>query len=94
MILFQAARELLVNVAKHARAKQARVIPKGDAGSVTIQVTDDGSGLDPSLLSLTQSTVTGFGLFSIRERLALLGGELRIDSAPERGTRATITIPA
>jgi PAS domain S-box-containing protein len=94
VILFQAARELLVNVAKHARAKQARVILRGDPGSVTIQVTDDGCGLDPSLLSLTQSTVTGFGLFSIRERLALLGGELRIDSAPERGTRATITIPA
>ena len=94
VILFQAARELLVNVAKHARAKQAKVILKGDEARVTIQVADDGCGFDPSFLTFANSTARGFGLFSIRERLALLGGELQIDSAPERGTRATVTLPA
>ena len=94
MILFQATRELLANVAKHARAKQARVILKGDETRVTVQVADDGCGFDPSFLTFASSTTRGFGLFSIRERVALLGGELKIDSAPGQGTRATVTVPA
>jgi PAS domain S-box-containing protein len=94
VILFQAARELLVNVAKHARAKQATVILKGDKAHVTIQVVDDGCGFDPAFVTLAHSTTSGFGLFSIRERVALLGGELQIDSAPGKGTRATVTVPA
>lgn len=94
LVLFQAARELLVNVAKHARAKQATVILKGDEARVTIRVMDDGRGFDPRFLSLPNSTARGFGLFSIRERVALLGGELQIDSAPGKGTRATVTVPA
>jgi signal transduction histidine kinase len=93
MILFQATRELLANVAKHARAKQARVILKGDETRVTVQVADDGCGFDPSFLTFPSSTTRGFGLFSIRERVALLGGELKIDSAPGQGTRATVTVP-
>jgi PAS domain S-box-containing protein len=94
VILFQAARELLVNVAKHARAKQATVILKGSEAAVTIQVVDDGCGFDSSFVTLANSTTRGFGLFSIRERLALLGGELQIHSAPGKGTRATVTVPA
>jgi PAS domain S-box-containing protein len=94
VILFQAARELLVNVAKHARAKQARVILKEDEGCVTIEVADDGCGFDPCSLSLPSSTARGFGLFSIRERVGLLGGAMHIDSAPKQGTRVTVTVPA
>ena len=94
VILFQAVRELLVNVAKHARATQAKVTFHGDGGRVSIQVADDGRGFDPSFLTLPNSTGKGFGLFSIRERLALLGGELKIDSVPGQGTRATVTMPA
>jgi signal transduction histidine kinase len=45
-------------------------------------------------VTLANSTTRGFGLFSIRERLALLGGELQIHSAPGKGTRATVTVPA
>jgi PAS domain S-box-containing protein len=90
IILFQAARELLVNVAKHARAKQAKVILQGDEARVRIQVVDDGCGFDPSFVTLP---TRGFGLFSIRERVELLGGELQIDSAPGQGTRATVTVP-
>ena len=94
VVLFQAVRELLVNVAKHARATQAKVILQGDRACVTIQVADDGCGFDPSLLTLPNSTGRGFGLFSIRERLVLLGGELKIDSVPGKGTTATVTMPA
>jgi PAS domain S-box-containing protein len=93
VVLFQAARELLINVAKHARAKQARVTLKADKNHVTIQVADDGCGFDPTALTLPSSTARGFGLFSIRERVALLGGELHIDSAPDQGSRVTVTVP-
>jgi PAS domain S-box-containing protein len=93
VILFQAARELLVNVAKHAKAAHARVVLKADDSRVTVQVIDDGCGFDPSALTLPSSSAKGFGLFSIRERIALLGGELRIDSTPERGTRVTVAVP-
>ncbi|HVO92552.1 MAG TPA: PAS domain S-box protein [Terriglobales bacterium] len=92
VVLFQAARELLVNVAKHAAAREARVLLKGDETRVTIRVADDGCGFDPSFLTLP-NTARGFGLFSIRERVALLGGELQIDSAPGQGTIATVTVP-
>ena len=94
VVLFQAVRELLVNVAKHARATQAKVILQGDRARVRIQVADDGCGFDPSLVTLPNSNGRGYGLFSIRERLALLGGELKIDSVQGQGTTATVTIPA
>lgn len=94
VILFQAVRELLVNVAKHGRATRAKVSFQGDGARVRIQVADDGCGFDTSLLTLPESTGKGFGLFSIRERLALLGGELQIDSIPGQGTTAIVTMPA
>ncbi len=94
MVLFQAVRELLVNVAKHARATEAKVKFRADGAGVRIEVSDDGCGFEPSLFTLPKSTGKGFGLFSIRERLALLGGELEIDSVPGQGTTATVTIPA
>jgi PAS domain S-box-containing protein len=93
VILFQAVRELLVNVAKHAKATHARVILKANNLHATVQVVDDGCGFDPFALTLPSSTVRGFGLFSIRERVALLGGELHIESTPELGTRVTVSVP-
>jgi PAS domain S-box-containing protein len=94
MILFQAVRELLVNVAKHARATEATIGVEAEGPCVKIQVADNGCGFDPSALTLPSSTERGFGLFSIRERLALVGGELQIESAPGKGTKATLTLPA
>ncbi|MGE5219270.1 MAG: PAS domain S-box protein [Chloroflexota bacterium] len=93
MVLFQAVRELLVNVAKHARATQVKVSLEEDDDWVKIQVADDGCGFDPSSFTFPESTERGFGLFSIRERVALLGGELRIHSALGQGARVTVMIP-
>ena len=92
-VLFQAARELLVNVAKHAQATEAMVLLKQDARGISIEVRDDGCGFEPSGLSLPSSTIRGFGLFSVAERAALLGGELHIDSTPRSGTRVMVSIP-
>jgi signal transduction histidine kinase len=92
--LFQAVRELLINVAKHARAKQARVIFREMEGSILIQVVDDGQGFERGRISVLNPELGGFGLLSMREHLALLGGHMHIDSAPGQGTKITITVPA
>ena len=90
--LFQAVRELLINVAKHARAKEARVIFRGTERSILIQVVDDGQGFEPGRISVLNTKLGGFGLLSMRERLARLGGSMHIESAPGQGTRITITV--
>lgn len=54
-------------------------------------MSDNGVGLDPT--SLHTTATGGFGLFGIHERLAYLGGDLIVDSAPRQGTRAKLTLP-
>ena len=86
---FEAARELLLNVAKHSGVRQARVRAGLDAaGQWCLAVEDEGRGFVPS-----NGASPTFGLFSIRERAEALGGTLRIDTEPGHGTRATLTLP-
>ena len=92
-VFFQAVRELLINVAKHAGATRAHVVVQFKKRSLLAQIVDDGKGFPPVRLSVPSPKPSGFGLLSIRERLANQGGHLRIDSAPGKGTRATITVP-
>ena len=93
IVLFQAVRELLANVAKHAHATEATVSIAAREDHVVIGVVDNGVGFDPSTTGTLTSKGTKFGLFSIRERLDLLGGWLTIDSRPGSGTRVTLTAP-
>ncbi len=89
--LFVAVRELLVNVARHAGVKHAAVsMNLGDDRRTRISVTDAGAGFDPEQAA---GTLSGFGLFGIRERMAMLGGRLEIQSAAGRGTRAMLLGP-
>jgi signal transduction histidine kinase len=75
IFLFQAARELLFNTVKHAQARSAEIrLERLEGDRLHLEVADDGRGFDPSQ---TKSNVSGgFGLFSIRERLELIGGRL------------------
>jgi PAS domain S-box-containing protein len=94
-LLFESARELLFNIVKHADASRATLGLELDAdGHICITVTDDGVGFEPSRLDEQwKSGQVGWGLFSIRERLTLLGGRLDIDSAPGGGTRVRLIAP-
>lgn len=92
VLLFQAARELLFNVVKHAGVDAARVELRRNDDAIRMSVTDEGAGFDPRPESALM-TGSGFGLFSIRERLDSLGGGLEIDSAPGRGTRIALHAP-
>ena len=93
VLLYQATRELLFNVVKHAGVKHAILEAKDEGDDLVISVADDGSGFEPSTLRAEGGTDGGFGLVSIRERLALLGGTLEIQSAPNQGCRFTLVAP-
>lgn len=92
-LLFRAVRELLINVGKHANAPFARVICRRLAGRMLITVTDEGKGFDPKTI-LSEPGARGFGLISIRERLASLGGTMDCQSIPGDGSKITLQIPA
>ena len=94
VLLFESVRELLFNVVKHAQASSARLSMGRDEGDrLRITVEDQGVGFDPALLSRGAGAEERLGLFSIRERLELLGGGLEIESAPGKGTVFTLTVP-
>jgi signal transduction histidine kinase len=91
--LFQAVRELLVNVVKHASAHEVSITCDCETGGIRLCIADDGEGFD-SMTSFTPSpTSGGFGLMIIRTRLGLIGGNLYIDSRVGAGTRAIISLP-
>ncbi|HEY1307843.1 MAG TPA: PAS domain S-box protein [Vicinamibacterales bacterium] len=94
-LLFESVRELLFNVVKHARVEYVTVDLALDPDDcLCITVTDQGVGFDPiKLADLERVGQTGWGLFSIRERVTLLGGRLEIESAPAHGTRFRLVVP-
>jgi PAS domain S-box-containing protein len=92
ILLFQATRELLFNIVKHAQVKRADVeMRRFERDSVQVVVSDSGIGFDPA--KIHDSSQDGFGLYSIRGRLELMGGHLEIESARGKGSRFTITAP-
>lgn len=91
--LFHCARELLVNAVEHADPALVEVTVRRSGDRLVVTVEDDGKGFDASEAGLHQHRDGGFGLFGIRERMGRLGGELRIDSEPGRGTRARLRVP-
>ncbi len=94
-LLFESVRELLFNAYKHAQADRVTLAARLDGDDqLCITVTDDGIGFEPSRLdSRSKTGQVGWGLFSIRERLMLLGGRVDIDSSPGRGTRVHLFAP-
>jgi signal transduction histidine kinase len=86
--LFQVVRELLANIAKHARAGVVRLAMRRSGGRLLIELHDDGVGFDPG----RQRSGNGMGLFLTRQRLEHLGGTFRIVSAAGRGTQASLAI--
>ena len=94
VLLFQAARELLFNIVKHAGVDRASVEMTLLAdGRACVTVTDAGVGFDATKVEPGGKSAGGFGLFSLRERMEMIGGQLQIDSAPGKGTRATLIAP-
>ncbi len=93
VLLFRTTSELLLNVAKHARAGHAGISTEREGNRIVVVVEDDGIGFEPSKLPLWWAANQGFGLFSIRERLKCVGGLLDVESWPGRGSRITLSVP-
>src|SRR5262249_5632655 len=94
-LLFESVRELLFNVVKHAGVARVCVnLARTGDNELLITVVDEGIGFDPTTLAdRAKAGQAGWGLFSIRERLTLLGGRFEIDSAPGRGTTFRLIAP-
>jgi PAS domain S-box-containing protein len=91
VVLYQILRELLFNVVKHAGTGRARVRVRPADDAVAVTVEDEGVGFDPAVLD--DAAGTGLGLASAQGRLDLVGGRVRVDAAPGRGTRVTVWVP-
>jgi PAS domain S-box-containing protein len=85
--VYRLVQEALNNVYKHSKARRTSLAVKSGRGKIEIEVTDDGVGFEPSLVR------EGFGLVGMRERAALLGGSLEVDSTRGSGTRVRAEIP-
>jgi signal transduction histidine kinase len=91
--LYTMVRELLLNVAKHANAKNVVVSVEKIEENIEIRVEDDGAGFDLSQVCQPTGEKCCLGLFSIKQRIEYLGGTLNTDSEPGRGTRITLLVP-
>ena len=91
--LFKSVQELLVNAVKHAGASQVVVNALVQNGRAVVNVADNGCGFDVRKLSETAVDSMTFGLFSIRERLEYMGGEMSINSQVGRGTEVKLVVP-
>ena len=91
-LILSIARELLVNVAKHARARRVRVAVRGVQGGVELEVADDGTGIPAD--RLRSAVAEGhIGLASSAERVEAAGGRLTLSGGPGEGTIATARLP-
>ena len=93
VLLFQSVRELLLNVVKHADVGSAEIVISKDDSTLRISVNDDGCGFDPEVISDKVMKGGGFGLFSIRERLLLMGGSFDIKAVPGKGASFSLVVP-
>ena len=87
--LFRILQEALLNVARHADARSVSVVLTEDEEAVSLEVRDDGRGIDGSVEGRGRS----LGILGMRERAASRGGELSIDSVPGSGTRVRARLP-
>lgn len=90
--LFRLAQEALSNVVKHAEARQAAVRLRFESEAVWLDVEDDGRGFDLQAIGPGEGSPS-WGLVGMQERASLLGGELRVVTAPGAGTRIEVRLP-
>lgn len=93
VLLFQASRELLFNVYKHAEADKVTVTLTVADGLIAVEVADDGQGFADTIDVIGHDPRTGYGLLSISERMRFLGGEMQVRSTPGHGTSVVLQAP-
>jgi signal transduction histidine kinase len=94
--VYRVVQEALTNVSRHAQATQALISISSREGTIRVAVTDDGKGLPSGGVPAGprgDGLQGGFGLSGMRERAELVGAELELLPAPERGTTVRLTVP-
>jgi signal transduction histidine kinase len=84
--VYRIVQEALNNCSKHAYAKNVRVVVRQEHNHLRVSIEDDGKGFDAS-------RARGLGLVGMNERVSQLGGMLRVESDPARGTRLQVDLP-
>jgi len=92
-VLFRIAQEGLNNVRRHAHATRAIVRLEFADSVAMLSIEDDGRGFVVDQVLGAQSERRAWGLLGVQERVSLVGGKFKVDSAPGRGTRLTVEIP-
>ncbi|MFM8321786.1 MAG: MASE1 domain-containing protein [Chloroflexota bacterium] len=87
--LFRIMQESLTNIALHAQAGRVDILLNRRNGCLVMTIEDNGVGFDPNLTA----NETRLGLFGMRERVEMLGGRLRIESSPGKGTTISVEVP-
>jgi signal transduction histidine kinase len=93
ILLFQSVRELLINIIKHAQASRAKMSVLRKEDNIYVVVEDNGVGFKTSNYGSPMVVASGFGFFSIRERLSSIGGHMEIKSWKGKGSRVTLVAP-
>lgn len=92
LTLYRAAQEGLTNIQKHAQASQVTIHIQLESQAATLCIADNGQGFDPQILA-KQKNGENYGLRGVKERLELIHGSFKLDSAPNGGTKLSITVP-
>ena len=83
-----------MNTVKHAKARKAKIVLSRDKESIRIMVTNDGMGFDAAKKLAGLQTIDSYGLYSMREHLRAINGEIEIESqSGKEGMRAAVTAP-
>ncbi|HST68994.1 MAG TPA: sensor histidine kinase [Solirubrobacterales bacterium] len=89
LVVYRVAQEALSNATRHSGAERVEVrLRRSEDGGVVLEISDDGRGF------AFDESQRGLGIGGMRERALLVGGELTIESRPERGTTVRLTVPA
>jgi two-component system sensor histidine kinase DegS len=94
LTIFRIVQEALSNVQKHSGAKNVAISLDFTDKEIKLHIYDDGKGFDSEAVKVnTEDTDAGFGLYSMNERVELLGGSFELTSMPGKGTRINVVIP-
>ncbi|HLF98214.1 MAG TPA: PAS domain S-box protein [Methylococcaceae bacterium] len=90
IVIFRVLQEAMTNVAKHAKATAVQVSLARNEKTLSLDIVDNGAGFDVARIMDRKATERGFGLFSMRERVKLSGGDFLVESAPGKGARIAV----
>jgi signal transduction histidine kinase len=91
--LFRFSQGAIANIAQHSKAKNANIVLEYQDDKLLLQISDDGQGFDISKIKHIEESGRGRGVFSMRERIKILGGTLSGQSQPGQGTMILVQVP-